>query len=96
MTTVNQLTHLQSICGDATRADVRLEELSEEKLSVSVYWSETHGDDGDYCHGQGTIVSEAYKVLAALEEQGWQHCEFGGRKDFGHHGGTTHFAVRQR
>lgn len=90
-----ELKNLQAICDDATKAAVALETLSDGKLSVSVHWPETQGDDGDYCHGQNTIVSEAHKVLAALESEGWQHCEFGGRKDFAHGGGTTHFAVER-
>ncbi|HEX5444059.1 MAG TPA: hypothetical protein VFW87_09535 [Pirellulales bacterium] len=88
-----ELKNLQAVCEDATRAEVAIEELSGDKLSVSVHWPETQDDDGDHCHGQATIVGEARKVLAALEEEGWRHCEFGGRKDFGHAGGTTHFAV---
>lgn len=91
--TTDLLSALQSTCDNVTRADVLLEPLSGGKLSVSVHWPETQGDGGDHCRGQNTIVSEAWKVLAALEEEGWRHCEFGGAKNFGHSGGTTHFAV---
>lgn len=90
---MTDLLSLQSTCEAATRADVALEPLSGGKLSVSVHWPETQGDDGDHCHGQNTILTEARKVLAALEEEGWRHCELAGRKDFRHSGGTTHFAV---
>lgn len=75
-----------------TSAVVEVEALNSTKISVSVRWSETIGDDGDFCYGQNTILREAYKVLAALEHQGWKHSDFGGRKDMGHSGGTTHFA----
>ena len=80
---------LQANLSEITRANVQVEALSPTKISVSVCWPETADD---HCHGQLTIVSEAWNVLNALERLGWQHAEFAGRKDFGHSGGTTHFA----
>jgi hypothetical protein len=91
--TATQVDEATSAATNATNATVEIEALSENKLSVAVFWPETQGEDGDHCHGQQTIRTEAYNVLAALEEQGWSHCEFGGRRDMGHSGGRTHFAV---
>lgn len=91
----NDLESLQDVCEEVTKADVVLELLSDDSLSVSVHWPQTQGEDGDYCYGQGTILNEARKVLAALRGEGWEQCEFGGRKNFGHSGGNVHFAVRR-
>lgn len=95
--TINQvlIDNAATVSENATSASVLIEELSGDKLAVSVFWPETQGDDGGHCHGQATIVREACKVLAALESEGWEHCDFGGRKDFGHSGGTTTFAVER-
>lgn len=93
--TASQINAAESAANSATEACVALEALSETKLSVSVFWPQTQGEDGDHCHGQGTIVAEARKVLAALEAEGWMHADFGGRRDLGHSGGTAHFAVQQ-
>jgi hypothetical protein len=89
------LTKLKRLCQKCTSAKVTITTLSPAQISVSVVWPETEGDDGDHCHGQNTILKEAYRVLEVLEGLGWRHCEFGGRKDFGHGGGTTRFACEK-
>jgi hypothetical protein len=87
---------LESLCRDATSAQVELDPAQDDpdELYVCVCWPETRGADGDYCHGQNTIVAQALAVLRVLAEEGWVHCDFGGRKDLGHSGGICHFAVR--
>jgi len=81
---------------DATRATVKIDPLDDGRLFVSVYWPQTEGEDGDHCHGQNTILPEAFKVLAALQARGYEHVAYSGGKSFGHSGGTTAFAVAKQ
>ena len=90
--TTNTTNEIEAGLVEVTSAKVTVEALSDGKISVTGCWPETEGEDGDHCHGQATILREAYKVLSALEAEGWEHTAFGGSKDMGHSGGGCHFA----
>lgn len=88
------LTRLLDVARSVTSAQVEIESLGGDEIHVAIFWPETQGDDGDHCHGQNTIIGEACRVMKALEGEGFEHCEFGGRKNMGHSGGTTGFAMK--
>lgn len=81
-------------CQAMTKADVLITTLGPDMIFVSVVWPETQTEEPDFCHGQNTILKEAYKVLNVLNRHGWEHCEHAGRKDMGHSGGMTYFACK--
>lgn len=89
---------LTAIAESATRqANVEIEGLSGDHFYVTVE-SDGHRQDrltgdGDHCQGQNWILGEAYAVLSALEDAGWRHIEFGGRKSMNHSGGGCGFAI---
>lgn len=75
---------------EVTSATTKVERMPGRKYYISVFYKE------DSTANHGRIKSEAYKVLGELESRGFEHVEFGGRKDMGHSGLGCGFAVSKK